>query len=175
MLETKKKKSTVHSRYSPSSVSAPRCYRTPRFNTPSQPNQQTLNTSLPNSKLSLFTSLVVSRKTKQHGALVITQCVPCMRKVCTVGHACVECVWPSFTSPTLKKFWVARAFEVRWACTCCHDRTGFHCCLLPLSHFSLFFVSLEALHNPERSLNSRVLSTPASSNVLMTRRRSSSL
>ena len=60
------------------------------------------------------------------------------------------------TSPTLKKFWVARAFEVRWACTCCHDRTGFNCCLLPLSHFSLFFVSLGALHNPERSLNSRV-------------------
>ena len=49
-----------------------------------------------------------------------------------------------------KKFWVARAFEVRWACTCCHDRTGFNCCLLPLSHFSLFFVSLGALHNPER-------------------------
>ena len=31
----------------------------------------------------------------------------------------------------------------------------------------LFFVSLGALHNPERSINSRVLSTPASSNVLM--------
>ena len=38
---------------------------------------------------------------------------------------------------------------------------------------SLSFVSLGALHNPERSLNSRVLSTPASSNVLTTRRRSS--
>ena len=69
------------------------CYRTPRFNTPSQPNQQTLNTSLPNSKLSLFTSLVVSRKTKQHGALVITQCVPCMRKVC---RACVRRVCMTF-------------------------------------------------------------------------------
>ena len=80
------------------------------------------------------------------------------------------------TSPTLKKFWVARAFEVRWACTCCHDRTGFNYCLLPLSHFSTFFVfSLGALHNPESSLNSRVLSTPASSNVLMTWRCSSSL
>ena len=60
-------------------------------------------------------------------------------------------------------------------CTCCHDRVGFNCYLLPLSHFSFFFASLGALHNPERSLNSRVLSTPASSNVLMTRRRSSSL
>ena len=29
------------------------------------------------------------------------------------------------TSPTLKKFWVARAFEVRWACTCCNERAGF--------------------------------------------------
>ena len=37
--------------------------------------------------------------------------------------------------------------------------------------FSFQFVSLGALHNPERSLNSCVLSTPASSNVLMTRRR----
>ena len=26
------------------------------------------------------------------------------------------------TSPTLKKFCVARASEVRWTCTCCHDR-----------------------------------------------------
>ena len=82
----KKQKSTVHARCSPSSVSAPRCYRTLRVNTSSQPIQQTLNTSLPNSKLSLFTSLVVSQKTKQHGALVITQCVLCMRKVC---RACV--------------------------------------------------------------------------------------
>ena len=95
------------------------------------------------------------------------------------------------TSPTLKKFSVARAFEVRWTCTCCHDTAGFHCYLLPLSHFSLsltksvlvlrerkwynFFVSSGPLHNHERSLNSRILSTPASSNVLMTRRRSSSL
>ena len=69
------------------------CYRTPRFNTSSQPNQQTLNTSLPNSKLSLFTSLVVSRKTKQHGALVITQCVLCMRKVC---RACMRRVCMTF-------------------------------------------------------------------------------
>ena len=49
------------------------------------------------------------------------------------------------TSPILKKFWVARAFEVRWACTGCHDRTGFNCCLLPLTHFSLFFVSLASI------------------------------
>ena len=72
---------------------SPACYRTPRFNTSSQPNQQTLNTSLPNSKLSLFTSLVVSQKTKQHGALVITQCVLCMRKVC---RACVRRVCMTF-------------------------------------------------------------------------------
>ena len=29
------------------------------------------------------------------------------------------------TSPTLKNFCVARAFEVRWTCTCCHDRAVF--------------------------------------------------
>ena len=44
---------------------------------------------------------------------------------------------------------------LRWTCTCCHDWAGFNCYLLPLSHFSLFFVSLGALHNSERSLNSR--------------------
>ena len=58
---------------------------------------------------------------------------PCATRRCNAAA--------SATSPTLKKFWVARAFEVAWACTCCHDRTGFNCCLLPLSHFSLFFVS----------------------------------
>ena len=73
------------------------CYRTPRVNTSSQPIQQTLNTSLPNSKLSLFTSLVVSQKTKQHGALVITQCVLCMRKVC---RACVHRVCRTFLHNT---------------------------------------------------------------------------
>ena len=36
-------------------------------------------------------------------------------------------------------------------------------------------MDIVALHNPERSLNSRELSTPASSNILMTPRRSSSL
>ena len=44
------------------------------------------------------------------------------------------------------KFWVTRAFEVRWTCTCCHDKAGFNCYLLPLTYFSLFFVSLEALN-----------------------------
>ena len=38
------------------------------------------------------------------------------------------------TSPTLKKFWVARAFEVRWACTYCHDRAGLK--LLSFTTFS---------------------------------------
>ena len=61
-------------------------------------------------------------------------------------------------SPTLKKFRVARAFKVRWTCTCCYDMPGFNCYLSPLSHFSLFFVPSGALHNPERSLNSRLLS-----------------
>ena len=123
-------------------------------------------------------------------------------------------------SPTLKKFWVARAFEVRWTCTCCRGRAVSNCYSfyhLLISVF--FFVSLAvlkntniaeqvrsvddtclilwpatsgidnafdpatnwlqkwivALHNPKRSLNSRVLSTPAPSNVLMTPRRSSPL
>ena len=66
------------------------------------------------------------------------------------------------TSPTLKKFWVARAFEVRWARTCCHDRTGFNCCPLPLSHFSIFFVSLGALHNPKRCVRRSGQSVTAS-------------
>ena len=60
------------------------------------------------------------------------------------------------TSPTLKKFWVARAFEVRWACTCCHDRTGFNGCLLPLSIlisvFSLFHWELCTTLNAHSTL-----------------------
>ena len=120
-------------------------------------------------------------------------------------------------SPTLKKFWVARAFEVRWTCTCCRGRAVSNCYSfyhLLISVF--FFVSISlavlkntniaeqvrsvddtclilwpatsgidnafdpathwlqkwivALHNPKRSLNSRVLSTPAPSNVLITPR-----
>ena len=112
---------------------------------------------------------------------------------------------------------LGRAFEVRWTCTCCHDRAIFNCySFCHFSHFSFFLcfiggventniaeqvLSVEyclspatsgidnafdpathwlpkwivALHNPERSLNSRELSTPASSNILMTPRRSSSL
>ena len=115
------------------------------------------------SEIESLTSLIKLHQSERH-------CAPC-------GQIGAATQTPQLaTSPTLKKFWVARAFKVRWACTCCHDRTVFNCCLLPRSHFSLFFVSLGAFHNPERSLNSRVpYSTPASSNVLMTRRRSCSL
>ena len=48
------------------------------------------------------------------------------------------------TSPTLKKFWVTRAFEVRWACTCCHDRAGF-----AISYH--FLISVKSFELHERS------------------------
>ena len=51
-------------------------------------------------------------------------------------------------SPTLKKFWVARAFEVRWTCTCCRGRAVSNCYSfyhLLISVF--FFVSLAVLKN----------------------------
>ena len=57
------------------------------------------------------------------------------------------------TSPTLKKFWVARAFEVRWACTCCHDRAGFAIFYhFLISVFSLFHWELCTTLNAHSTL-----------------------
>ena len=54
-------------------------------------------------------------------------------------------------SPTSKNFWVARAFEVGWTCTCCHDRPFFFCySFLPLIFSLQFFLCFICIGGVEK-------------------------
>ena len=80
-----------------------------------------------NSEIELLTSLIKLYQNERHSA-------PC-------GQMDAATQPPELaTSPTSKKLWVSRAFEVRWTCTCCHDRAVFNCysiCHFLISVFSL--------------------------------------